>query len=92
MGDRKSITVTMPEDMYYRFTDDAKANYDNCYWLKIAADEKIFKGVYDAFVKGTDMEQQIKSIKLELIDIVHKRYDEEVKHLKKKLANYERRY
>jgi hypothetical protein len=74
--------------MKERFLKDAEDNYDNCYWLKIAADEKIYKGFYDAYVsQGSNINVPvlIENIRRELIDITHQRYDEDVRHLRKSI-------
>jgi len=79
------LKVSMSDSMYDEFVQDAKDSYDNCYWLKISADSKIYKGIAGAVLEQKDVIQSIEDIRQELIVMVNQKYKEDVASLKREL-------
>lgn len=79
------LKVSMSDDMYEAFINDAKEKYDNCYWLKISADEKIYKGIAGAVLANEDIIDAIENVRKELIELVNNKYLEDIYPLKKEI-------
>lgn len=75
----------MPDAMHNAFTQDARDNYDDCYWLKIKHDESVYKAFYDAFVADEDVMDYIVEMRKVLVDMVNQKYKEDVAPLKRQI-------
>jgi len=85
------LKISMPDEMYEEFVKDARDNYDDCYWLKIVADIRISKGIAGAVIEDRNVQEFLKDLRKELIQIVNQKYKEDVAPLKREIMKYRMR-